>query len=268
MDKKTPERRRAPRIDCSIPVLVHGRGQILKATSTDLSRVGTMLRVPISELGLPPETSLSDLGREAIAALGDVVTVDLHHEILGALIQRTARPIRVGRSHPSQDYIEIGLDLLKPLTDMEVQFLGMPLPPLFHDVDVTWEPPATSQSIGGEDAGEVTVVFCAADENKTPPLRVVPVQLDSTGVRADLGRVESLPLLTGGHGAADVLTALADVYGSEPKALIFVDAQPVWSGTARLQAVEVCSQNRRVRLQAGFPRPLPPGVRQKLHLDA
>jgi hypothetical protein len=267
MEQTPPERRRAPRVDCNMPVLLHGRGQALKALSSDISRVGTMLRVPIAEFGLPPSTSLADLGREAISALGDMVTVDLHHEVLGNLIQRTARPIRVGRAHPNQDYIEIGIDLLKPLTDMEVEFLGVPLPPLFHDVDVTWEPPATTESLGGE-SQEVTVVFRAPDEYRTPPLRVVPAQLDADGACANLGPVERLPLTVDGHGAADVLTALADVYGAEPNALIFVDAQPVWSGAARLQAVEVGAQDRHVRLQVGFPERLSAAVREKLCLQS
>ncbi len=265
MEQTPPERRRAPRVDCRMPVLLHGRGQTLNALSVDLSRVGTMLRVPIAELGLSPSTPLAQLGREAISALGDVITVDLHHEILGNLIQRTARPIRVGRAHPNQDYIEIGIDLLKPLSDMEVEFLGMPLPPLFHEVDVTWEPPASTESLGG-DAREVTVVFCPADERGTRPLRIVPAQLDADGARANLGPVDCLPLAVDGHGAADVLTALAEVYGAEPNSLIFVDAQPVWSGASRLQAVEVGAQDREVRLQVGFPQRLSAEARARLAL--
>ena len=43
----------------------------------------------------------------------------------------------------------------------EVEFLGVPLPRLYHEVDVTWEPPATSVSTGA-DAPDVTVVLCAS----------------------------------------------------------------------------------------------------------
>ena len=263
MESPQTERRRAPRIDCQIPVLLHGKGRSLHATSADLSRVGTLLRLPVAELGLPPGARLVDVAREAVAVLGDHIRVDLHHEILGALIQRTARMIRVARRDLSGDVLEVGIDLLKPLSDMEVDFLGLPLPPLFHEVDVTWEPRGTPA-----EPRDLAVVFCAEDETRAPPLRILPAYLDAEGARADLGRLENLPLLVDGLGAADVLTALADVYGAEPRAVIFSNALPVWSGTARLEAVEVSAQHRRVKLEVGFPRRLPPGARERLGLAA
>jgi len=264
MDKNTPERRRAPRLDCQIPIMLHGQGRSLPALSADLSRVGTLLQLPIDALGATKDMPLGAIAREAMAFLGERVRVDLHHEILGALIQRTARPIRVGRSHPGQEHVEIGLDLLRPLTDMEVEFLGLPLPPLFHEVDITWEPTTTSVSTGG--GRDVTVVFCAQEEDSAPPLRIRPGHLDADGARGELGTIEELPVLVDGAGAADVLTRLADVYGGDPNALIFADGQPVWSGPSRLQAVEVCPQQRRIKLQVGFPRKLPPGARGALGL--
>ncbi len=266
MNEHKTERRRAPRLECEIPLMLHGHGRSLRATSADLSRVGTLLRLPIAELGVGPGTSLAAIGREAIHFLGQHVRVDLHHEVLGALIQRTAAPIRVGRAQPDQDHIEIGLDLGRPLTNMEVEFLGLPLPPLFHEVDVTWEPtPATSKSTG-PGPRDVTVVFCAEDEDRAPPLRMASARVDAEGARADIGSVNRLPMLVDGSGAADVLTALADVYGSDPHALLFVDAKPVWSGPSRLQAVEVSSAERRVKLEVGFPQGLSGGARERLGL--
>lgn len=264
-EKHPPERRRAPRLDCEIPIMLHGHGRSLRALSTDMSRVGTLLRLPIVELGLDREAPLSLVAREAMRFLGDRIKVDLHHEILGGLIQRAARPIRVARAHPDQDHIEVGLDLVRPLTDMEVEFLGLPLKPLFHEVDVTWEPPATTVSTGST-GKDVAVVFCARQDDSAPPLRVTPGHLDADGAHADLGPIAKLPVLVDGIGATDVFTTLAEIYGAEPNSLIFVDAKPVWSGSSRLQAVELCSKQGRVKLQVGFPRKLPPSARQRLGL--
>lgn len=260
----TPERRRAPRIDCDIPVMLHGLGRSLPGVSCDLSRVGTLLKLPLDKLGVDPDATLEEVARIALQFLGDRVKVDLHHEALGGLIQRTAKPIRVGRRDATSDYVEIGLDLMKPLTDMEVEFLGVGLPRLFHEVDVTWAPPATSVSTGADER-DVTVVLCALDGDSAPPLRVRPAHMDAASASADLGTVEQLPILVQGKGAAaEVLRTLADVYGDEPEAVIMLDAQPVWSGASRLQSVEFCERARRVQLQMGFPGQLSAAARHRL----
>ena len=264
--KKNQERRRAPRLDCEIPVMLHGHGRSLPAMSSDLSRVGTLLRLPLSQLGVSPNAPLEVISRVALAFLGDRVKVDLHHEALGGLIQRTARPIRIGRADATADHVEVGLDLMRPLTEMEVEFLGIPLPRLYHEVDLTWEPPATSVSTGA-DARDVTVVLCSIDGDNAPPLRARPGHIDATGACADLGGIEKLPVLVQGRGAADVLRTLADAYGDEPEAVIMLDSQPVWSGLSRLQTVELCSKEGRVKLRLGFPGGLSAAARHRLGLN-
>lgn len=261
----TQERRRAPRIDCEVPILLHGHGRSLRALSTDLSRVGTLLRLPLAELGVSPQAPLEVIARVALAFLGERVKVDLHHEALGGLIQRSARPIRIGRPDADAEHVEVGLDLMRPLTEMEVEFLGVPLPRLYHDVDVTWEPPATSVSTGPE-TPDVMVVLCAVDGDSAPPLRARPGYIDATSARADLGGIEKLPVLVQGKGAADVLRTLADAYGDQPEAVIMVDAQPVWSGLSRLQTVEFGGSGGRVKLQLGFPGGLSVAARHRLGL--
>ena len=263
-DKHTPERRRAPRIDCEIPVLLHGHGRSLPGVSCDISRVGTLLKLPMDQLGVPLDASLDVVAREALAFLGDRVKVDLHHEALGALIQRTARPIRIGRGGPDADYVEIGLDLMRPLSDMEVEFLGVPLPRLFHEVDITWEPPVTTTSTGAD--RDLTVVLCALDSDGAPPLRARPAHLDADGASADLGTLDSLPVLVQGKGAAQVLRTLADTYGEQPDAVLMLDRQPVWSGASRLKTVELCQKAGRVRLELGFPGQLSASARHRLGL--
>jgi hypothetical protein len=267
MDKQVPERRRATRLECNIPILVRGRSRTLRAHTADLSRVGTLLRIPLEELGLTRDVSLAVLGREAMASLGEVVTIELHYEALGNLISHTARPMRMSRALPGQEFLEIGLDLTKPLSNMETEFLGIALPPLFHEVDLTWEPEDSNEEASASRA-DVAVVICSADDDVSPPLRVRPSHLSADGVRANLGPVENLPMLVDGGTAADVLTALADGYGGEPQVVIFADDKPVWSGASRLQALEVCPWDGRAKLQMAFPQRLPACARARLGIPA
>jgi len=101
-------------------------------------------------------------------------------------------------------------------------------------------------------ADTVTVVLCNASDDRTPPLQVVPQQIDRAGARADLGPAEKLPRLPEALGAAGVLAMLAETYGGAPLSVVFVDGEPVWSGAARFAAVEVRPQDRRVRVQLDF----------------
>jgi hypothetical protein len=260
------ERRRAARLACQIPILLRGGGRSVRSLSTDLSRVGAMLRIPFAEFGLPAGSSLADVGREAAWLLGDRVSVELHHHALGNLVQRVARPVRFGRGDPTQAFVEVGLDLLEPLTDMEAEFMGLPLPPLFAaQTSERWSPRPSRTRTGNHAHRHVTVVLCAQDDS-SPPLRAVPARLDACGVDVELGRAEKLPLFVEKPGAASVMAALAEAYGSEPRSVLMFDAQPVWSGTARLEAVDLCPRFHDVTLQMGFPRPMSPGARARLGL--
>ena len=264
MDMYTPERRRAARICCQIPILVRCAGRTLETVSADLSRVGTRVRIPYEALGLTGGAALADLSRQAMHILGERVTVELHPDALGDLVRRTARPVRFACARGGQEYVEIGFDLRDPLTDMEAGFLGLALPPLFEEADVptagvgTFTAPAPRQ--------DLALVFCAQDDEHIPPLRAVPTYLGAGGAQADLGDARSLPVLVEQPCAAGVMTALAGAYGSEPRSVLLMQSEAVWSGSVRLQAVDVRPQDGRVLLQVGFSSPIPEGARARLGL--
>ncbi len=266
MHSELPDRRRATRLDCKIPVLLHSSGRSLRTTAVDLSRVGALVRVPFAELGLDRDIPLAQLGREATFLLGDIVRLDVHYEILGTLIQRDARPVRIGRAHLGQDFIEVGLDLMVPISDMEVEFLGLPLPSVRDDEPATWLPAQSIETSSGN-TPPLTVVLCNEADDRTPPLRVVPQHLDRQGARADLGPANRLPVLPEQMGAAGVLQMLAETYGGEPRTVIMLRGEPVWSGAARFSAVEVCPYDQSVRLQLSFAHDLTPRATQKLGVD-
>jgi hypothetical protein len=56
------------------------------------------------------------------------------------------------------------------------------------------------------------------------------------------------------------------VYGSEPRTVLLMQSQAVWSGTVRLQAVDIRPSDDRVFLEMAFSRPIPEGARARLGL--
>ena len=223
----------------------------MRTAAVDLSRVGALIRSPYEEIGLDSEIQPGALGRAATHVLGDLVRAELHYEVLGPLVQHSARPVRLGRAAHGQPYLEIGLDFTEPITDMEAQALGVELPPLRDDAQATWIP-EPSVSLRANGSPTVTIVVCNDRDGTTPPLRIVPTHIDRYGVRADLGAVTQLPVLPEDRGAGGVLSMLADTYGGEPTSVLLVDSEPVWSGPVRFSAVEVCPYNQTVRLQLSF----------------
>ena len=255
MDELTYDRRRAGRVDCHFPVLLHSAGRSLRTEAIDLSRVGILVRIPFEEVGLERGVPLAELGREATYLIGELVRADLHYEVLGTLVQHSARPVRLGRGGPGDAYLEVGLDFTEPITDMETHALGIELPPLRDDAPATWVHEAFP--VGSRNGKpEVAVVVCNDHDPATQPLRILPVHLDRQGARADLGHVSQLPVLPDQRGAGGVLAMLAETYGGEPLAVVLVDAEPVWSGPVRFSAVEVCPYDHTVRVQISFTQVL------------
>ena len=246
------DRRRAGRIRCDFPVLVHSAGRSLRATAVDISRVGILVRLPLDEIGLEREISLASLGRESTFLLGDLVRADLHPDVLGTLIQHSARPVRLGRAIPGQDHLEVGLDFTEPVTDMEAHVLGLDLPALRDDAPATWIP-RDSVRASSNGTAKITVVVCSERNAGARPLRIVPLEIDSDGVRADLGPVSDLPVLPEQRGAGGVMAMLGETYGAEPLSVILVESEPVWSGPIRFSAVEVCPYSHGVHVQICFP---------------
>ncbi|MDJ0521541.1 MAG: PilZ domain-containing protein [Planctomycetota bacterium] len=255
MDELNHDRRRAGRVDCRFPVLLHSAGRSLRTEAIDLSRVGILVRIPFEEVGLKSEIPLAEFGREATYLLGELVRADLHYEVLGTLVQHSARPVRLGRGTQSEPYLEVGLDFTEPITDMETHALGIDLPPIRDDAPATWIPQSEQAGMNGHKP-DVAVVVCNDHEPTTQPLRIQPLHLDRNGVRADLGRFSDLPVIPEQRGAGGVLAMLADTYGGEPLAVILLRGEPVWSGPIGFSAVEMCPYDHTVRLQVSFKHAL------------
>ena len=270
MELQNDERRRAGRLSCKIPVRVRASGRILHARTDDLSRVGALLHIPLSELGLPVDASLSHVAHETTSVLGDLLSLELHYEILGTLVRRMARPVRIGRGAPSQNYVEVGCALRRSLTDAEVEFLGLPLPPLLSDLP---DPEARSTGADTEFVEErpaaesaLAVIICAINNQEAPPFAASAELVDAGGARAVVPHVSSLPLLPDRPGVSGLLTSIAQAYGSDPWVVLMRGGQPVWSGNAHIQSVELGPKTGRVELQLAFSRSLTAPERSRLRL--
>ena len=200
--------------------------------------------------------------------LGDLASLELHYEILGTLVRRMARPVRIGRGEPGQTYVEVGCALRRHLTDAEVEFLGLPLPPLRADV------PGDDMPAG--EAGDperpvvdsaLSVVVCASENVEATPFAAAAEVVDRHGARAFVPHVSDLPLLPERPGVSGLLTAIAQAYGSDPWVVLMREGQPVWSGAARFQSVELGPKSGRVDLQIAFSRALTAPERSRLHLS-
>lgn len=266
METNHRDRRRAGRLACKIPVRVRASGRTLIAQTEDLSRVGALLRIPLAELGLPINAPLSRVADETTSALGDLAALELHYEILGALVQRMARPVRIGRGGEGQGFVEVGCAFRRCLEDAEVEFLGLPLPPL-----------AMEGSDGeSEEAGEperpaiespLSVVVCAAPGgDPVTPFAAHAELMDEYGAHAVVSHVSELPILPDRPGVSGLLNTLANTYGSDPWVVLLRQGHPVWSGTARLQSVELGPTSGRVDLHLEFSRALTAPERSRMQV--
>jgi hypothetical protein len=275
MQLKPNERRRAARLPCRIPVRMRAGGRTLHAESENLSRVGTLLRVPLSELGLPVNASLARVARETTFLLGNLVSIELHYEIIGTLVRRTVRPVRIGRGHMGQDFVEVGCALRNPLTDAEVEFLGLPLPPLLNAEVAPRMQLGMNQLEPAEGLSDrrplvdspLSLVLCAAPELDAPPMAAPAEAVDRYGARGVLEDASQLPILPEGKDVSAVLTAMAEAYGCDPWVLLVREGQPIWSGSARLQAVEMGTEDNRIEVQVAFARSLSVPERRRLQLS-
>jgi len=259
METNNRDRRRAGRLACKIPVRVRASGRTLIAQTDDLSRVGALLRIPLAELGLPVNAPLSRVADETTSALGDLAALELHYEILGALVQRMARPVRIGRGGEGQGFVEVGCAFRRVLEDAEVEFLGLPLPPLGED---SQDGDFQDEAEGSEPQrpaveSPLSIVVCAAPGGElVPPFAAQAELMDAYGAHATVSHVSHIPILPDRPGVSGLLNTLANTYGSDPWVVLMRQGHPVWSGTARLQSVELGPRSGRVDLHLQFSRAL------------
>ena len=126
MDDST--RRRTERIGCDVPLNFLGRLDGAAIRVLDMSRHGLRLRVGLEDLGLEANAGLLAVWARASRALLEAAVADFDPEVLGNLVRRRLRPVRLMQSEQDAGCVEMGCAFEAPLGDDDLAALGLDLP--------------------------------------------------------------------------------------------------------------------------------------------
>ena len=241
------ERRRAPRVRTAIPARITAQGLHFNAQVCDLSRIGTRIRIPMSELGLGERCDMGDVCEAVAIKLGNRVVATLNPEVLGMLVQRVLRIVRIGRPKNQPAFVDLGCTLRSPLFDEEVDALGVELPErqlptgvrearhAFDDLN------RRRRASAGADLPRTNAIayLSPAKGRRGVPMRATDVACTPTGVVLRFGNRRGHALGVQDRDPSATFNRLVHQYGLDPSLFIVENHRPVWSGPARLRAVEI-----------------------------
>lgn len=260
-----PERRRAPRVPTTIPVRLRARGRQVDGVVCDLSRIGTGIRIPLSEFDLTPGTSEDTISKTISALLGSVVSADLNHDRLGTLVRRSLRIVRIARPADCRESVDIGCMLRVPLSDDEVGALGLVLPDqemprgvyTAHEVFARLKRKRRSKPDDDDPASPSAMAFLSAHPDRNaPPVRASDAAWTDRGVLIHLDRHAGATLGTRSRDASAMFDRFVQHYGDQVSLLLVRNRKPLWSGTVSLRAVEVDPLRDEVYLEFTAARPV------------
>lgn len=213
-----------------------------------MSRVGSALRIQLSELGLTPEAPLDAIADSLRRILGDLSRAEFRYDELGGLITRTLRMVRISRAGPGQDWVEIGCALRRPLGEDEVGVLRLDLP------RVRWPKGADEEE--DELSSVMQMVIAPMEGHRVEPLTTCTQELTATHVMGALADTQGLPVCGKPQGASTVLSALTTEYGADPHVSLLRDSELLWTGRTALECVELDPVNGRIHMTMNFDRQL------------
>lgn len=259
-------RRDAVRVDCDLPIRLTGAGNERVGRIVDLSRTGLRVRVPGPAFGVHRLSSLVQVTQGLHDALGDCFQGDLHHEMLGPLVQRELTPCRIAKRDWEHTDVEIGCELDRPLTDEEVGMLGVALPsvgaetPAEHLV-VTGpthragesQPPARPHLRPADPARHLAYLYPAPGKTSKPLItRTRSLTRGMAMLAVDEGQGWDLPDLA----VSDLVMAFDAAYGNAILLRVVDGEDDLWVGPAELQEVDVTPGAGRINLGVSFGREL------------
>lgn len=123
-----PTRRRTERVGCDVPLNLVGRLDGAAVKVVDMSRNGLRLRVALADLDLHSHAGLLAVWSRASKALLEATLVDFDPTVLGDLVRRQIRPVRLMHSPDDPSSVEVGCAFELPLGDDDLAALGLDLP--------------------------------------------------------------------------------------------------------------------------------------------
>ena len=259
-------RRQAVRIECDLPIRLIGGDVEHIGRIVDLSRTGLRVRIPGSDLGVHRLSSLVQVTRNLHDALGDCFRGDLHHEMLGPLVQRQLTPCRIAKRDWEQTDVEIGCQFDNALTAEEVGMLGVPLPAIGEETapdalhgagpvrrSADGEPVVRPHIRQPEEPTNMAYLYPAPGKTSKPLVtRTRSLTRGMAILEVDEGQGWDLPDLA----VADLVMALDAAYGTSVLLRVVDGENDLWAGPAELQEVDVAPGTHRIKLGVAFGREL------------
>jgi hypothetical protein len=296
-----PSRRLAERVDVSLPVDVETVRGPVTGRVIDASRSGLRVDLAAEDLGFPPTHDMSELARGVGAALAPCFRVRIDHEGLGVRLQRSVRMTRLSVSG-SEEAIEVGVVFAEPLTLEETIMVGVALPPPV-DSDEIWPTaretvhprrrrfeaaaphpsevlPPEGADIDVDEGSELRLpqlgfvlarrfrafLRCAAGGTSAPIVGHTDA-VGPGGVRVRLVNAPGVTAAAESRNVARVTEQFTEVYGTEVTLKLVDGAAHLWTGPARLSAIQLPPDRPgETVLTLGFVRTLRPAEVRRLGL--
>jgi len=255
------------------------------ADVADLSRLGVRLLVPVNQIGLPAGANLSEIARQVRYLLTQDVQAQFHPEMLGPLVQRRIRPVRLERVDRGLPTVEIGCLLDAPLTNADAAALGVVLPESGETVEEAQDrlraeaprhhAPRIAPSAKSDAWPSLAEALAREAQDREALLfRVYMSPIERPGRRPLVGYAEDiapnamhifvpdrrdLQLDAPATSVQEITQAFCAVWG-ERHVLGLADGETrIWSGHARLAGVEIPKESPdALRLHMAFERSLKP----------
>jgi hypothetical protein len=261
------DRRRAARVSCHIPVRLVRGGHVTHGVTEDLSRTGVRVRVPLEDLHLAPDAELSGVAKRLDQRLGEACVGEFHWQVLGSLVRKVLRVVRVVRVTEDKALVDLGCELRVPLDTLESEALGVDLPPLTAAWTATaWNsvPPPEPAPLAEVPAGEGEVapaqrrraILMPPRARGRTPLRGQSPEVTGDGIVLTLDESVRLALQVDRQDATALLLAFDERYGSEHEVLLLEGDEPIWSGAARVTGLEHRRSAHKMMLTLSLPEPL------------
>jgi len=125
---KPSDKRKAPRVTCSIGIHLRGEWTLVKARVADIGRLGARVHVALEELGLPPDAPLVEVGKHIEELLAQDVVAQFRPDLVGSLVERHIHAVRIARDSVAAPSVHVGCVFDRPLTQADAVALGLPIP--------------------------------------------------------------------------------------------------------------------------------------------
>ena len=229
------ERRQSTRIACEVPVRILTDLRVVMGLIVDCSRSGVRVRIPGRSLGVHRLSSLVQVARRVSNALGQDFVGELHYEMLGSMVRKSLHPMRIGQRDWETPDVELGCRFGEPLTDAELQLLGIELPARETYVN----DPQAALAMQEHPIERLRAFVYPGDGRDEDPIVTRPTTLDADTATLRVPDIARLGFDSNDLDLASMIIALDEAYGSRVSVKIVDGGEHLWTGQAGVRQVEL-----------------------------